>query len=115
MLDPPPQGQGGWIAGSASLMVTLPTMAKEAAPRAPIAADPQPLSSSLDGEPAKTQPTGTIEDHFRILEEAVAALESDELPLEDALKRYETGLAAVRNAGVLLDSDRARLEELRTT
>ncbi len=106
MLDPPPQGQGGWIAGSASLMVTLPTMAKDAAPPAVV------KPSSTSEAPAEAAPK-TIEEHFAILEAAVAALESDELPLEEALKRYETGLAAVRSAGVLLDAYRARLEEIR--
>jgi exodeoxyribonuclease VII small subunit len=55
----------------------------------------------------------SIEDHFAHIEEAVAALEGGELPLEDALARYETGLKAVRQAKALLDRYAARLEELR--
>ena len=55
----------------------------------------------------------TIEDQFHAIEEAVAALEGGELPLEEALKRYETGLKAVRAAKTQLDAYQARLEELK--
>ncbi len=55
----------------------------------------------------------SIEDHFHAIEEAVAALEGGELPLEEALKRYETGLKAVRAAKTQLDGFQARLEELK--
>lgn len=55
----------------------------------------------------------TIEDQFKAIEEAVAALESGELPLEDALARYEAGLKAVRAAKTQLDRYAARLTELR--
>ena len=55
----------------------------------------------------------TIEDHFRLIEEAVTALEGGDLPLEDALKRYEAGLKAVRAAKTQLDSYQARLDELK--
>jgi exodeoxyribonuclease VII small subunit len=55
----------------------------------------------------------SIEDHFAHIEEAVAALEAGELPLEEALAKYESGLKAVRQAKSLLDRYAARLEELR--
>ncbi len=55
----------------------------------------------------------SIEDHFAQVEDAIAALETGELPLEDALKRYEAGLKAVRQARTLLDQYTARLEEVR--
>ena len=55
----------------------------------------------------------SIEDHFALVEETVAALESGELPLEEALARYEAGLKAVRQAKALLDRYAARLDELR--
>jgi exodeoxyribonuclease VII small subunit len=55
----------------------------------------------------------SIEDHFGQIEEAVAALESGDLPLEEALARYEAGLKSVRSAKTLLDRYTARLEELR--
>lgn len=54
-----------------------------------------------------------IEQHFERLEQAVAALERDDLPLEDALATYASGLQAVRAARAQLDSYGARLEELR--
>ncbi len=54
-----------------------------------------------------------IEDHFQVIEQAVAALEDGELPLEQALLRYEAGLKAVRQAKQLLDQYAAKLEELR--
>ncbi len=55
----------------------------------------------------------SIEDHFRQIDEAVAALESGDLPLEESLLRYEAGLKAVRSAKVVLDRYAARLTELR--
>jgi exodeoxyribonuclease VII small subunit len=57
--------------------------------------------------------TPSIEDHFANIDEAVAALEGGELPLEEALARYESGLKAVRQAKTLLERYAARLEELR--
>lgn len=58
--------------------------------------------------------TIAIEDHFRMVEEAIGALEAGDLPLEEALVRYEAGLKAVRQAKVLLDRYGARLDELKT-
>ena|SRR5258708_1577071 len=55
----------------------------------------------------------SIEDHFTQIEEAIAALEAGELPLEEALGRYEAGLKAVRQARTMLDKYVARLDELR--
>jgi exodeoxyribonuclease VII small subunit len=55
----------------------------------------------------------SIEDHFAQIEEAIAALEAGELPLEEALGRYESGLKAVRQARTMLDKYVARLDELR--
>ena len=57
--------------------------------------------------------TQSIEDHFTQIEQAISALEAGELPLEDSLNRYESGLKAVRLARALLDKYSARLEELR--
>lgn len=55
----------------------------------------------------------SIEDHFAAIEQAIAALDAGDLPLEDSLSRYESGLKAVRLARGLLDKYAARLEELR--
>lgn len=54
-----------------------------------------------------------LEDHLEQVEEAIAALEDGELPLEEALARYEAGLKSLRAAKQLLDRYQARLEELR--
>ena len=63
--------------------------------------------------PMPKSPHPTIEDHFLAVEHAVDALSSGELPLEEALTRYEAGLKAVRQARLQLDRYAARLEELR--
>lgn len=55
----------------------------------------------------------SIEDLFAQVEEAVGALEGGELPLEESLARYESGLKALRQARALLDRYAARIEELR--
>lgn len=62
---------------------------------------------------AKPATVTSIEDHFRSIEAAVAALEGGELPLEDSLARYEAGLKSVRAAKQMLDRYSARLTELR--
>lgn len=62
---------------------------------------------------AKPSTSPSIEDHFRSIEAAVAALEGGELPLEDSLARYEAGLKSVRVAKQMLDRYSARLSELR--
>ncbi len=54
-----------------------------------------------------------IEDQFTVIEEAIAALETGDLGLEEALMRYEAGLKSVRLAKAQLDRYVARLEELR--
>ena len=55
----------------------------------------------------------SVEDHLRQIEEAVEALEAGDLPLEQALIRYESGLKALRAAKVQLDAYAAKLEELK--
>jgi|GEM_PF-2125448 len=55
-----------------------------------------------------------IEDLFEHIEDAVAALEGGELPLEQALTRYEAGLRAMKQARGILDRYAARLEQVRT-
>ena len=55
----------------------------------------------------------SIEDQFTVIEEAIAALETGDLALEEALSRYEAGLKSVRQAKAQLDRYAARLEELR--
>ena len=64
-------------------------------------------------EHAMAKQSQSIEDHFALIEQAIAALDAGDLPLEDSLSRYESGLKAVRLARGLLDKYAARLEELR--
>ena len=54
----------------------------------------------------------SIEDQFTVIEAAIAALETGDLGLEEALARYEAGLKSVRQAKAQLDRYVARLEEL---
>lgn len=58
---------------------------------------------------SKTVP---IEHYFEQIEGAIEALEDGELPLEDALKRYEAGLKSVRQARTMLDAFEAKIGEL---
>jgi exodeoxyribonuclease VII small subunit len=58
---------------------------------------------------SKTVP---IERYFEQIEGAIEALEDGELPLEEALQRYEAGLKSVRQARGLLDRFEARIAEL---
>ncbi|MDJ0976707.1 MAG: exodeoxyribonuclease VII small subunit [Planctomycetota bacterium] len=53
-----------------------------------------------------------FEAHLEALEEAVRALESAELTLEDSLSRYQDGVAHLRACRGLLDEAEARLAEL---
>ncbi len=55
----------------------------------------------------------SIEDQFTVIEAAIAALETGDLGLEEALAQYEAGLKSVRQAKAQLDRYVARLEELR--
>ena len=54
----------------------------------------------------------SIEHHFEAIERVIAALEDGDLPLEEALKRYEDGLTSVRQAKALLDGFEHTIEEL---
>ncbi len=53
-----------------------------------------------------------FEAHLEALEEAVRALESDELTLEDSLSRYQQGVTHLSACRTLLDDAEARLAEL---
>ena len=55
----------------------------------------------------------SIEEQFSVIEEAISALETGDLGLEEALARYEAGLKSVRQAKAQLDRYAARLDELR--
>ena len=61
-------------------------------------------------EPASSQPT--LEERLRRLEEILVRMESDEVPLEEALKLFEEGIAHVREAERVLAAAELRVEEL---
>ncbi len=60
-----------------------------------------------DGAPARSFEAGLAE-----LEALVARLESGDLPLEDALRAFETGVGLVRNLHEQLDAAERRVEVL---
>ncbi|MCC6573930.1 MAG: exodeoxyribonuclease VII small subunit [Planctomycetes bacterium] len=60
--------------------------------------------------PEITPPTGErFENLVASVEEALRALEGGELPLEDALKRYEEGVKALRKCYGILKQAEARV------
>lgn len=61
---------------------------------------------------ASTGESMDFEAHLAALEEAVRALEGDELTLEDSLARYQAGVEHLKACRGLLDSAEARLAEL---
>lgn len=54
-----------------------------------------------------------FEDHLKTVEEAVRALESGKLDLEESLEKYEKGVAALRRCYEILAEAERRLEEVR--
>ena len=57
-----------------------------------------------------TEPS--FEELSRQLEDVLALLERGDLPLEDALQAYESGVALVRQCNDLLDGAELRISEL---
>ncbi len=54
----------------------------------------------------------SFEDAFRELEEIVAQLESDDLPLEESLALYERGQRLAARCNVQLDTAELRVQQL---
>jgi exodeoxyribonuclease VII small subunit len=54
----------------------------------------------------------TFEDELEALDEVVEALEAGELGLDDALKRFEEGVALARKLRARLDAAEGRVQEL---
>lgn len=56
--------------------------------------------------------TLSLEDRLRRLEEILAGLESDEVPLEKALELFQEGIGHLRAAEEVLSATELRVEEL---
>ena len=77
-----------------------------------------PLVARTKKAPAGTVDGGAAEDSMGIdeildrLETVVQALEAGELPLEEALRRFEHGVGLARRGSALLDAVEERVEQL---
>ena len=63
-------------------------------------------------EPAQADPEQSFEESLAALEGVVEKLESGELPLEQALAAFETGVALARRCGSRLDAAELRIKKL---
>lgn len=61
---------------------------------------------------AKKKEEARFEDLVAQVEEALNQLESGDLPLEDALKRYEEGVAALRQCFGILKQAEKKVQQL---
>ena len=66
-------------------------------------------------EPAQADPEQSFEESLAALEGVVEQLESGELPLEQALAAFETGIALARRCGGRLDAAELRIKKLEET
>lgn len=62
--------------------------------------------------PDAAEPPARFEDALRALEAAVEDLERGDLPIDDALARYEAGIAQLRRCQQILKRAEQRVEEL---
>lgn len=65
-----------------------------------------------DSESSGEQETRSLDEVIGELEEVVDALESGELPLEEALARFEAGVKLTRSGRAMLDALEERVEVL---
>ena len=70
------------------------------------------MSKAPPGEEAAAQRPEDFEASLAALEETVAALETGELPLEEALKRFEEGTRLLRRCETALKRAEQRIEIL---
>lgn len=59
-----------------------------------------------------TQKRERFEDHLKQVEEAVRALESGRLGLDESMEQYEAGIAALRHCQKLLDDAELKIKAL---
>ena len=69
---------------------------------------PDPISESSP----EAAGAASFEDELENLERAVASLERGDLPLEEALRRYESGHRSLRRCHALLEAAEKRIEVL---
>jgi exodeoxyribonuclease VII small subunit len=53
-----------------------------------------------------------FEDHLKLVEEAVRALESGKLGLEESIEKYETGIKALRQCYAVLEQAEKKIQLL---
>ena len=70
-----------------------------------------PLSETSDAEDAQP-PLAAFESSITELESLVETLESGEVPLEDALARFERGITLARQCQTMLKSAELRVDQL---
>ena len=70
------------------------------------------MSKASQGSDAATQTPEDFEASLAALEETVAALEAGDLPLEEALKRFEEGTRLLRRCEAALKRAEQRIEIL---
>ena len=71
---------------------------------------PDTTSIAADGDPSPS--LSDFEARLGDLEQAVEALESGDLPLEQALKQYESGMQLVQQCQAMLKQAELRIEAL---
>jgi len=73
----------------------------------------EPRAATGKAKPATGPKSGeqSFEDAFSRLEAIVEEMEQDDLPLEDLLKRFEEGIALVKNCRSFLKRAQGKVEE----
>ena len=73
-----------------------------------------PMSKKTDKPKQPAVDKLNFEEAMSELEDLVERIESGEIGLEDALKRYERGIALIKRCRTVLDSAEQRISELTT-
>ena len=58
------------------------------------------------------KPKKTFEENLKRLEQIVESLESGELPLEDSIRKYEAGIAALKECYAILNDAEKKIETI---
>ncbi|MBN2081017.1 exodeoxyribonuclease VII small subunit [bacterium] len=76
-----------------------------------MADEPRAATGKAKPDPGPKSGEKSFEDAFQRLETIVEEMEQDDLPLEDLLKRFEEGIALVKNCRAFLNRAQAKVEE----